>query len=148
MTIKKYLPSEIPVIQKSGFLMKRGFVNTAFQLRWFVVEAPYLVFYKKISDKERRGSMCCVGASVDRRRGDALNPNTPFAFNVTTPYDQNHPKIWVLQATSAEERDEWMRIIMTIASFYTPHENALIRGSISSPSTTYAAGKAAGCNIS
>ena len=140
-----------PPLRKSGFLLKRGFINTAFKLRWFVVNGCFLVFYKNISDVECRGSICCAGATVDRRHGDALNANTPFAFNLITPQDPHHG-CWVLQATSEQERDEWLRVISAISALPLSSDSAVIRASSirqgASPNTALAAGKAAGCIIS
>ncbi len=148
--LPKKIIDETP-LRKSGFLLKRGFVNTAFKLRWFVVSGSYLVFYKNISDVECRGSICCTGASVDRRRGDALNANTPFAFNLITPQDPYHG-CWVLQATSEQERDEWIRVISAISALPLSSDSAVVRASSArqsaSPNTALAAGKAAGCIVS
>lgn len=134
---------------KCGFLLKRGFVNTAYKLRYFKVMYNSLVFFKRSCDEERRGSINCCGAIVDKRRGDALDPQTPYAFTLCTPQDPHH-KSWTLQATSERERDDWILTINIIAALPSANEQhspgALARGMIPRGSSTIAAvGKATCC---
>lgn len=140
--------AEIEAAQaKCGFLLKRGFINTAYKLRYFKVEHNCMVFYKKSSDETRRGTIYCGGATVDKRRGDALDPRTPYAFALCTPQDPHH-KVWTLQATSERERDDWILVINVIAALPSfggaQSPGALIRAGGRS-STMAAVGKATCC---
>jgi hypothetical protein len=104
---------------KAGFLFKRGWVNTAFKLRWCVTKGDSIYYFKRTTDKEPRGKICCLDAVVDLNTEDAQNPDTPFSFSLRTPYDPHH-RSWVLQATSLEERDDWVSVIRAIATLPPP----------------------------
>ena len=139
------LPEDLP--NKCGFLLKRGFVNTAYKLRYFKVDYNSLVFFKKSSDTVRRGSIFCAEAIVDKRRGDALDPRTPFAFTLTTPHDPYH-KLWTLQATSERERDEWILVINFMAALPLLREGepgTLVGSPSSNRAISAAVGKATCC---
>lgn len=73
-------------VLKEGFLMKRGFVNKAFQRRWCVLKGKDIFYYKQYRDKDVRGKINCAQATVIRaeNRKDEL----PFAFYVHTPRDR------------------------------------------------------------
>lgn len=110
-------PVEEPTIMqlpvKEGFLMKRGFVNTAFQRRWFVLHSCYLFFYRYYPNRDLRGYINCQGAtvSVDAKYSDV----NPFSFVLHTPHDADHAK-WVLQAASESEMQSWIAAITAAAA--------------------------------
>lgn len=106
-------------VHKAGFLFKRGWVNTAFKLRWCVTKGDSIYYYKRTCDAKPRGKICCLDARIDLSSKDALNPETPFAFSLQTPYDPRHQS-WVLQAPSTEERDDWICVIRAISVLLPP----------------------------
>lgn len=73
-------------VLKEGFLMKRGFINKAFQRRWCVLKGKDIYYYKQYRDKDVRGKINCSQALVVRaeNRKDEL----PFAFYIHTPQDR------------------------------------------------------------
>jgi hypothetical protein len=132
---------------KAGFLFKRGWVNTAFKLRWCVIKGDSIYYFKRTSDKEPRGKICCLDARVDLNTKDAQNPDTPFAFSLLTPYDPHH-RSWVLQATSLEERDDWVGAIQAISGLPPPGSHLRIttvrNDAASAPSSPQREGAGAG----
>ena len=74
-----------PVL-KEGFLMKRGYINTALQRRWCVLRGKVIYFYKQYRDKSVRGTINCDRAIVEVavKKIDSM----PFAFYIHTPNDK------------------------------------------------------------
>ena len=73
-------------IFKEGFLMKRGFINTAFQRRWCVLKGKDICYYKQYRDKEVKGRINCLEAVVVKAENS--QNNLPFAFYIHTPHDK------------------------------------------------------------
>jgi hypothetical protein len=71
---------------KEGFLMKRGYINKAFQRRWCVLRGTGICYYKQYRDKEMRGRINCQQATVVR--AENYQNNLPFAFYIHTPLDR------------------------------------------------------------
>jgi hypothetical protein len=71
---------------KEGFLMKRGFVNKAFQRRWCVLRGKEICYFKQYRDKEVRGRINCCNATVTRAENH--HEDLPFAFYIDTPKDR------------------------------------------------------------
>jgi hypothetical protein len=78
--------SEEVLILKEGFLMKKGFINTAFKRRWCVLRGRQILFYKNYTDRNIRGIINIQEATLeiaeDKRR------SLPFAFYLFTPRDR------------------------------------------------------------
>ena len=75
-----------PVL-KEGFLMKRGYVNTALQRRWCVLRGKVIYFYKQYRDKSVRGTINCDRASVEI--AVSKMESMPFSFYIHTPHDKS-----------------------------------------------------------
>jgi hypothetical protein len=71
---------------KEGFLMKRGYINKAFQRRWCVLRGKDIFYYKQYRDKEIRGKINCLEAIVIK--AENYQNNLPFAFYIHTPQDK------------------------------------------------------------
>jgi hypothetical protein len=120
--------SEEVLILKEGFLMKRGFINTAFKRRWCVLRGRQILFYRNYTDRNIRGIINIQDATVeiaeDKKR------NLPFGFYLNTPCDRYPPSPpsafrpaphgspwlryhsrWLLQAASEEEMLSWINAI-------------------------------------
>jgi hypothetical protein len=77
--------SSRPVL-KEGFLMKRGYMNTALQRRWCVLRGKTIYYYRQYRDKHVRGTINCDGATVEVAVKKA--ESVPFSFYVHTPKDK------------------------------------------------------------
>jgi hypothetical protein len=71
---------------KEGFLMKRGFLNKAFQRRWCVLKGKEICYYKQYRDKDVRGKINCCNATVTKANSN--EEELPFAFYIDTPKDR------------------------------------------------------------
>ncbi len=52
------------VIDKEGWLNKKGEVNKGFQKRWFVLKGNLLYYFEKKNDKEPIGVLIVEGCTV------------------------------------------------------------------------------------
>ncbi len=52
------------VVDKEGWLNKRGEVNKGFQKRWFVLKGNLLFYYEKKTDREPVGVLVIEGCTV------------------------------------------------------------------------------------
>lgn len=107
-------------VVKQGFMMKRGHVRHTWKARLFVLwdEPPYLQYYRgsksKAGDNKPLGEIPLRWCKVN-----LVNPNDKKDVTVKNKSRQNlfsvmthKNKLYVLQASNPEERDEWMRAIM------------------------------------
>ncbi|XP_072025984.1 pleckstrin-like isoform X2 [Amphiura filiformis] len=106
---------------KQGFMLKRGHVRHTWKARLFVLwdEPPYLQYYRgskaKGGDNKPLGEIplrwCKVNVvnTNDKKDVTVKNKSRQNLFSVTTQKN----KMYVFQASSPEERDEWMRAIIS-----------------------------------
>lgn len=101
-------------VLKSGWLAKRGEVNTAWKNRYFVLFAAdserqlpkVLRYYKSKSafDAMQNAGHVPIDGSVEVSMGSALDADRPHSFEVTVPKKRSY----VLAAPSATEAGEWV----------------------------------------
>ncbi|KAJ1452647.1 hypothetical protein M885DRAFT_526220 [Pelagophyceae sp. CCMP2097] len=94
----------------TGFLRKRGFVNTRWRTRWFEARPRQrrLDYYRKCGDVLKRGCIELAGCVCEDADDEALDQN-PFAFRIVAA------RTWVLQASSDHERQRWVHYIREMA---------------------------------
>ena len=98
-----------------GYLMKRGFLNTAFKKRWCVLVHNRIMFYIGYYG-EVRGSINVYQATIDESPQEELGcDNGSCAFVLVTPNDKHH-KRWTLQALSPQEKMNWLLSIKKASS--------------------------------
>ncbi|XP_041460095.1 pleckstrin-like [Lytechinus variegatus] len=106
-------------IVKQGFLLKRGHVRHTWKARLFVLwdDPAYLQYYRgsKAGDEKPLGEIplfkCSVGVQEAREKSDVTvkNKNRQNLFSVTT----KKGKVYVFEARTPEEREDWMRAIIS-----------------------------------
>ncbi|XP_781827.2 pleckstrin-2 [Strongylocentrotus purpuratus] len=106
-------------IVKQGFLLKRGHVRHTWKARLFVLwdDPSYLQYYRgsKAGDEKPLGEIplhkCTVGVQEAREKSDVTvkNKNRQNLFSVTT----KKGKVYVFEARTPEEREDWMRAIIS-----------------------------------
>ena len=65
------------VVDKEGWLNKKGEVNKGFQKRWFVLKGHLLYYFEKKTDREPAGVLIVEGCTVGKVGMNFL----PFIFN-------------------------------------------------------------------
>jgi len=84
--------------EKSGFLQKRGEINTNFQNRWFVLRARKLFYFEQQKDSSPKGTIDLPGAR--------LYMEAPNEIKIACP-----TRMYVLKAQTVAERDEWIKAL-------------------------------------
>ncbi|XP_076841868.1 pleckstrin-2 isoform X2 [Brachyhypopomus gauderio] len=95
-------------ILKEGFLVKRGHVVHNWKVRWFVLKADKLLYYRYEGGKRdncHRGTIPLTGCEITC---PYLEYDTrPLVLRLKTNTSEDH----FLEACSREERDEWAAVI-------------------------------------
>jgi PH domain/PX domain/Permuted papain-like amidase enzyme, YaeF/YiiX, C92 family len=93
----------VPGLHKAGWLVKRGDKFHTWRTRFFVLKTGYLAYYRDVGRKEPIREMyvegVCASAVPDSKY------SREFCFEVTLP---NTKRVFVLRASSADERDSWI----------------------------------------
>ena len=120
-------PVASPPSDHTGFLHKRGHLNTAFKRRFFVLTGAKLSYYEDVTAAHRgrsRGSVTVTrvrhlrpgegAAMVD----DGLLPSSlPFAFH----FDTTEKKPFFVYADGMHEKLGWLRALLGIKATGNPH---------------------------
>ncbi|XP_072176945.1 pleckstrin-like [Diadema setosum] len=106
-------------VVKQGFLLKRGHVRHTWKARLFVLwdEPAYLQYYRgsKAGEEKPLGEIplhkCVVGAQEAQEKSDVTvkNKARQNLFSVTT----KKGRVYVFQARTPEERNDWMKAIVS-----------------------------------
>ena len=116
------LAPPLPPLLHSGWLHKRGHVNTAFKRRFFVLRGARLAYYEDeaAAGKGRsRGSVTVVSVRHVRpaERGPLGDDGLPaarlaFAFH----FETSVKKPFVVYADSMQDKLEWIRVLLSATS--------------------------------
>jgi len=87
-------------MEKNGFLMKRGAINSNFQTRYFVLKAGKLSYFEAPKDTTSRGTIDLKGAKLHIDLSNELKIVTPS-------------RTYVLRAQTNTERDDWLNAMAT-----------------------------------
>jgi len=89
-----------------GFLLKRGHINTAFQMRWCELRLNTLSYRVDESAELLRGCINCTDCSIvsTPEIEEALGEH---CFGLLTPFDKKH-LCWILKASSHQAMDDWI----------------------------------------
>jgi sesquipedalian len=90
------------VVDRQGYLNKRGEVNKSFQRRWFVLKGNLLFYYDKRSDVEPIGVIILEGCSIE-----LIENSEKFAFELV--FLGSGARTYVLAADSQEDMESWMK---------------------------------------
>ena len=118
------------VVDKEGWLNKKGEVNKGFQKRWFVLKGNLLYYFEKKTDREPAGVLIVEGCTVGKVGMNFLpfifNTNGNFwitelseddeAYSFNIAFHGNGDRTFVLSAETQESMEEWMKAI-TCASY-------------------------------
>ncbi|XP_014674240.1 PREDICTED: sesquipedalian-1-like [Priapulus caudatus] len=91
------------VVDRQGFLLKRGEVNRSFQKRYFVLKGNLLFYFERRDDAEPCGVIILEGCTVEL----AEDEREPYSFNVV--FHGAGARTYVLSADSQESMEAWMR---------------------------------------
>ncbi|KAM7078232.1 rho GTPase-activating protein 25 isoform 5-T5 [Molossus nigricans] len=108
-------PLERPI--KMGWLKKQRSIVKNWQLRYFVLRAQQLYYYKDEEDVKPQGCMYLPGSMI---KEIATNPEEAgkFVFEVIpASWDQSRmgPDSYVLMASSQAEMEEWVKFLRRVA---------------------------------
>ena len=98
-----FATSSAPV-DKTGFLLKRGEMNKAFQRRWFELKGNLLFYYEKKEEREPVGVIILEGYTVELTESVDM-----FSFELVFPGVGS--RTYVLATDSQEEMESWMRAL-------------------------------------
>jgi len=102
--------SQQPAAVIGGYLLKRGFLNTAYKQRWCILLHNRIIFYVGYYGQVR-GSINLYQCTINQHPNTELQfENGENSFELTTPNDPSH-KHWMLQALTAPEKVNWMLAI-------------------------------------
>ncbi|XP_071818040.1 pleckstrin-2-like isoform X2 [Apostichopus japonicus] len=108
-------------IVKQGFLIKRGHMRHTWKARLFVLwdNPPLLQYYKgsKVSGEKPLGEVpirWCTVNTVEQTQDSEVTVKNKARVNLFSVVTQKG-KMFVLQASTPEEREDWMRAIMSPA---------------------------------
>jgi hypothetical protein len=88
--------------KKSGFLAKKN-RRDEWKLWWFVLTHSYLAYFARQDDAKPKGVFDLSNVSVISLPSDHFNTHCFAVVNVS--------RVWILQATSAEEMHSWIEAI-------------------------------------
>lgn len=86
---------------KSGWLWKRGKINTAFRRRYFLLQGSELFYFRNQTDSQPRGVIKLANFRLDRAEDEA-----PYSFRINT-----RDRVWTIRAEKEEELEAWMEAI-------------------------------------
>merc|ERR1711918_306666 len=88
-----------------GFLMKRGFINTSFQSRWFILSSDMKLRYYKFENGQCQGSIDVATVSNIQYTDEG----TDTLFSLLGMH-----RTWTLQAQTMNEKSTWIDVIVTL----------------------------------
>ncbi|KAK4035495.1 sesquipedalian-1 [Daphnia magna] len=97
------------VVDKEGWLSKKGENSKGFQKRWFVLKGNLLYYFEKRTDKEPAGVVIVEGCTVELSEEDEA-----YSFNIK--FHGPGDRTFVLSAENQELMEEWMKAV-TCASY-------------------------------
>jgi len=95
----------------SGWMRKRGEVNTSFKSRYCVLDGRKFSYYKEEAAANAQGSFNVKGAVVDAL-GTASKPGF-WPFEVS--FRESHGRVWVFETGTSAERDRWIAALSAAA---------------------------------
>ncbi|KAM4650781.1 sesquipedalian-2 [Discoglossus pictus] len=95
--------SESPADQ-TGYLLKRGEWNVAYQRRWFVLKGNLLFYFEEQESKEPVGVVVLEGCTVE-----LCQSSEEFAFMVR--FDSPGSRSYILSAESQEDMESWVKAL-------------------------------------
>jgi len=103
---------EITAPTFSGWLTKEGAVWRTWRRRWFVLQAPYLRYYKHEGDKEPVGTIDLQNSGHIR---GVQYKKTKYAFQIQTP-----SRTYYMYGDSVDDRDKWVDALNNALSILHP----------------------------
>lgn len=91
-------------VDKEGYLNKRGYLNKAFQKRYFVLKGNLLFYFDKKFDKEAVGVIILEGCTIE-----LCEDEEKFCFKIE--FHGTNNRSYVLGADSQEFMEEWMKAL-------------------------------------
>ena len=114
------------VVQKEGFLYKRGQHLHTWKSRWYLLSHNCLYYYAHQSDLKSRGLIFLVGCMVEPR-ADEHEAHGYFGLEIQSTYGA-YAK--VLYCASAAERDAWVHELRHAAQVVPIEEDYVLGGEI------------------
>uniref|UniRef100_A0A2P2HZT9 PH domain-containing protein DDB_G0275795-like isoform X1 n=1 Tax=Hirondellea gigas TaxID=1518452 RepID=A0A2P2HZT9_9CRUS len=97
------------VVQREGYLLKRGEVNRAFQKRWFVLKGNLLFYFERRGDREPLGVIIMEGCTIELTECE----EQVCSFRIIFP-----GRDYVLAADNQELLEEWMKALARCSYAY------------------------------
>ncbi|XP_077586439.1 rho GTPase-activating protein 22 [Stigmatopora nigra] len=102
-------PLDQEKVLKTGWLKRQRIILKNWQLRWFVLKAEALYYYKDQDETKEQGFIPLMGSRVSEL---AINQEEPgrHLFEIVAEGDRNHES-FLLMANSESDVEEWVRVI-------------------------------------
>ena len=91
------------LINRIGYLAKKGGKRTNWNTRWFVLTNTHLIYYSSDEEKKMKGQIPLAGARV----GDSSRK--PHCFVIYIP-----ERTYYIAAVSSTEKQRWLRLIKAL----------------------------------
>ena len=98
----------VPPPDKSGWLYKRGNLNSSWKKRWFVLRYQTLKYYKKSGDSKPKGFIPLSAAILTP--GSSEKMRRLFGWEISS---MKYSRVFVIHADSEKEMKEWMSCLQT-----------------------------------
>lgn len=89
------------LVDREGYLMKKGEGHKGFSKRWFVLKGNLLFYFDKKNDREPMGVIILEGSTVELAESEL---DEHFCFKIVFP-----SKSYLLGADSQQELEQWMK---------------------------------------
>ncbi|XP_057703941.1 rho GTPase-activating protein 22 isoform X1 [Corythoichthys intestinalis] len=96
-------------VLKAGWLKRQRIILKNWQLRWFVLKAEALYFYKDQDETKEQGLIPLKGSQVSDLPANHDEPGRHL-FEIVAERDRNHES-FLLMANSESDAEEWVRAI-------------------------------------
>lgn len=94
------------IVPRSGWLYKRGNLNSSWKRRWFVLRYQTLKYYKKSGDTKAKGFISLSAALLTPGTSDKMRRLHGFEIS-----SLKYTRVFVIHAESAQEMAEWIECL-------------------------------------
>ncbi|XP_045116588.1 sesquipedalian-1-like [Portunus trituberculatus] len=125
------------LIDKEGYLLKKGEVNKNFQRRWFVLKGNLLFYFEKKGDREPIGVIILEGCTIELAECE-----DQFTFKLV--FHGGGGRVYVLAADSQESLEVWMKALARASYDYLKLMVAELQKQLDELNDTESQGKGGG----
>jgi len=100
------------LVDKEGYLWKKGEFNTSYQKRWFILKGNLLFYYEKRNEPEPVGVIVLEDCFVQLAEGG----DSPFTFSIH--FTGEGTRVYKLTADDEESCNSWMKALTTCTYGY------------------------------